>query len=132
MYQLDRIYYPGCGNDTILTGVLPDSTLYYLDRNVKERSDGVFFHGDYLDAPFESDSFDALFLKDVHIKESGYTNHRERLEALLKPVKKDGLIVGARYGCKIWEIDIPYVRESGLVIPTNMQHPKELEIFIKQ
>lgn len=134
IYPMERVYYPACGEDTILTGALPDTTIYYLDRTVKKRDDGVFFNCDYLDAPFEPNTFDGLFLKDVHIRESGFEKeHRKRLEALLNPIKPGGLVIAARFGCKIWELDVPYVKSSGLVKPTNIQFTpkKELEVFQK-
>lgn len=131
-YPMDRIYYPACGKDTILTDALPDSTVYYIDNTIKHRKDGVFFYGDYRDAPFEENSFDALFLKDIHLKESGISKDEqiERLKAILKPIKPEGLVIAAKFGCNIWEIDVPFVRNSGLVKTTNIPFtPKELEVF---
>lgn len=135
LYSIETIYYPGCRNDNILVSAVPEATVYYLDNGILNRtsSDGVFFHGDFTDPPFEPESFDALFLKDLHITESG-KEHKERLRQILKPIKQGGLVIATRFdGCGIWQQDVPFVMESGLVKQTNIAFtPKDyLSVFLK-
>jgi len=69
--RIRSIYYPGCSQDTTLEPAFQHRQITFLDKAVLRRDAPNAFKGDFTDPPeeIEDGSFDAVFVKDLHLHE---------------------------------------------------------------
>lgn len=123
------IYYPGCGQDTVLEPVFTGK-ITYLDRAVRRHDAGKLgLIGDFMNPPPEivDGIYDAAFIKDLHLHlyENGETaTSHQRLRAILRKVKPGGnVIYGIRKACPKWEGELAFLEsQKRLLIPTSLPY----------
>lgn len=135
MYNIQSIYYPGCSYENILESAFKPEEICYLDKNVR-RTDAIHaVIGDYLQPPFPFETFDALFLNDIHLHEyKGKLRPKQALQQVLHSVKKEGLvIVGKRYACPEWKKELQFYTNQSELSPVSvlMQHP-DFALFLNK
>lgn len=138
--QPPKIWYPGCGDDEFLEEAFKVGEIYYTDEgddSFKKRGRPNFHLGDYREAPYGDDFFDALVYKDCHADMPAFLT-------LLRSLKQGGLVIREDYTCdpeefepeemrgmaELRELDLPYrmVERWGFfvfekVLPTPPQPP---------
>jgi hypothetical protein len=96
-FDLQRIYYPGCSDDSrTLSKVFKPEEIIYLDNNEYKRPvRGMvnFLHGDMQFSPFPDGTFDAFFYQDVHAT-------KDALDDSLRTVKPNGIVIFSSDDCR--------------------------------
>lgn len=85
-----NIYYPGSGTDFTLDQLFKPHQITYLDREPKRKD---VIHGDFRSTPdFLDETFDAVFIQDLHQTKLGFSE-------ILRTLKFSGLVVLGLYLC---------------------------------
>ena len=70
IFPISHIYYPGCGEDDVLETAFTSKEIVYLDNDYIYchliHRGGSFVLANVASSPFRTDSFDAVFIQDVH------------------------------------------------------------------
>ncbi len=135
IYDINSIYYPGCSSENILESAFTPDQIYYLDKNIRRTDAPHAIIGDYLHPPFPFETFDALFLNDIHLHEfKSNLRPKQALQQVLSSIKKDGLvIVGKRRACPEWPRELKFYTNQSELSPVSvpMQHP-DFELFLNK
>lgn len=107
IFPIERIYYPGFGDDYILESAFKESEIFYLDNDQKTRLRRNLVIADLNEgySPFKDGSFDAIFVQDIHLEEWD-------VEEFVRILKPHGIIIFSTDDCGIIKKD--EVREPEL------------------
>lgn len=87
-FDINRIYYPGCGSDTTLEQAFSTDEIFYMDADDSglsmEGRHFVYAHHDAI--PFLNGYFDAIFYRDCH------ANDQQFLE-MLRVLRVGGIVI---------------------------------------
>lgn len=125
--KIKSVYYPGCGQDSTLEPVFT-GRITYLDRSIQRVDAGRHgLVGDFLTPPPEiaDYSFDAAFVKDLHLhldEDGNNISPQEKLSAIIKKVKIGGsLIYQIRRACNKWEGELSFLEsQKGAIAPIQL------------
>lgn len=93
-FNIHSIYYPGCGDDTMLEHVFSTDEIVYMDNSDKSlgRRGKRFVVGDHDAIPFRDGVFDAIYYCDCH------ANGQQFLE-MLRALRVGGIVIRDEFVC---------------------------------
>jgi hypothetical protein len=129
--RIGTIYYPCCSKDTTLEPVFT-GRITYLDRAVERHDAGrLGIVGDFTNPPpeIEDQSFDAAFIRDLHLhlSEPGQSlTPQESLAQILKKVRTGGYVIyGIRRACPKWEGELAFFEGQETLKPVILDYSSE-------
>jgi hypothetical protein len=133
IYDISSIYYPGCGSDAQLEPAFQQREIAYLDKKTKRYdASGWGMVGDYMRPPFSDETFDSIFIQDLHLHEKKDDDipPQWKLQRILQTGKDNGILIYNTHPvCKGWEKELPFVTSHKQLEPITINSPESFSVF---
>ena len=97
-FGIQRIYYPGFGQDYCLEKAFEPKEIFYVDRDEGLKPRHHFLRADLNKSPFIGDAFDAVFVQDIHMVQ-------RNIDALLRVLRPNGVLIFSNDDCGDYDED---------------------------